>query len=186
LFGPVCAVAVILCPERPVRGLRDSKQLSAERREVLAARIRLRANAWAVAWAEAEEIDRVNIYQASRLAMERAASALSPPPDFLLVDALTLGLPIAQRAIIHGDALCYSIAAASILAKVERDALMNKWDATYPEYGLARHKGYGTPEHLRALRTFGPTPHHRYSFDPVRIVHTQLPLFKEAEGVPCS
>ena len=168
LFGPVCAAAVILDPDRPIRGLNDSKQLDPERREVLAGRIRERATAWAVAFAEAREIDRINIYQASRLAMRRALEALRPQPDFLLIDAMRLESGLPQMPLIHGDALSVSIAAASILAKTARDIRMAEWHERYPEFGLARHKGYGTPEHLRALAQFGPTPEHRMTFAPVR------------------
>ncbi|HUA21723.1 MAG TPA: ribonuclease HII [Bryobacteraceae bacterium] len=168
LFGPVFAAAVILSPDRPIRGLRDSKQLDAERRQVLAARIRERAVAWAVAAADAFEIDHINIYQASRLAMRRAVERLSPAPGYLLIDAVTIDLPIAQRSLIHGDALSQCIAAASILAKVERDACMCAWDAVFPQYGLKNHKGYSTGEHWRALETYGPTTLHRFSFWPVR------------------
>lgn len=168
LFGPVFAAAVILSPDRPIRGLRDSKQLDQERREVLAARIRERALAWGVAAADAFEIDRVNIYQASRLAMRRAVEQLNPRPDYLLVDAVKIDLPIAQRALIHGDALSQCIAAASILAKVERDACMCEWDRVFPHCGLKNHKGYCTDEHWKALETHGPTSLHRFSFWPVR------------------
>lgn len=168
LFGPVCAAAVILDPDRPIRGLNDSKQLDPERREVLAGRIRERATAWAVAFAEAREIDRINIYQASRLAMRRALEALRPQPDFLLIDAMRIESGLPQMPLIHGDALSVSIAAASILAKTARDIRMAEWHERYPEFGLARHKGYGTPEHLRALAQFGPTPEHRMTFAPVR------------------
>lgn len=168
LFGPVFAAAVILSPERPIRGLRDSKQLDAERRRVLAGRIRERAIAWAVAAADAFEIDHINIYQASRLAMRRAIQRLNPEPDYLLVDAVKVDLPQPQRALIHGDALSQCIAAASILAKVERDACMCEWDRVFPQYGLKNHKGYSTPEHWKALETSGPTTLHRFSFWPVR------------------
>ncbi len=168
LFGPVFAAAVILSPERPIRGLRDSKELGRERREVLAGRIRERAVAWAVAAADAFEIDRINIYQASRLAMKRAVERMNPKPDYLLVDAVSIDLPIAQRALIHGDALSQCIAAASILAKVERDACMREWDKVFPQYGLKNHKGYSTDEHWKALETHGPTSVHRFSFWPVR------------------
>lgn len=176
LFGAVYAAAVILNEEAPIRGVRDSKQLTAERREVLAGRIKQRAVAWAVATAEADEIDRINILQASRLAMRRAIEQLRPGPDFLLVDAVTVDLPLPQKGIIRGDALCPSIAAASILAKVARDAAMREWDARYPAYGLARHKGYPTQEHIDALAAHGPTPYHRMTYEPVR----QLPLFARA------
>ncbi|MBS1829892.1 MAG: ribonuclease HII [Acidobacteria bacterium] len=178
LFGPVYAAAVILDQANPIRGLRDSKQLSRERREVLAVRIRERALAWAVATADAAEIDAINIYQASRLAIKRAVSMLFPAPDYLLVDALHIDLELPQEGIIHGDALSPSIAAASILAKVDRDACLCDWDQRYPQYGFARHKGYPTPEHLEALALHGPTPHHRMSYAPVR----QLPLFPPTEA----
>jgi ribonuclease HII len=168
LFGPVFAAAVMLDPARQIRGLDDSKQLAAERREVLAERIRERAAAWAVAGADAFEIDRVNILQASRLAMKRAVERLALKSDYLLIDATTVDLPVQQRALIHGDALSFSIAAASILAKVARDRALAAWDGVFPEYGFARNKGYGTPDHLGALGKFGPTTLHRFSFEPVR------------------
>ncbi len=168
LFGPVFAAAVILSPDRPVRGLNDSKQLEPERRDVLAVRIRERAVAWAVAAVDSAAIDRINIYQASRLAMKTAVEALNPGPDFLLTDAVYLDVPIAQRALIHGDARCQAIAAASILAKVARDECMREWDAVVPAYGLAQHIGYATPEHAEALAVHGPSPLHRLSFEPVR------------------
>lgn len=168
LFGPVFAAAVILSPDRPIRGLRDSKMLDGERREVLAGRIRERAVACAVAAADAFEIDRINILQASRLAMKRAIQRLKPTADYLLVDAVTVDLPLSQRALIHGDALSQCIAAASILAKVTRDACMREWDLVFPQYGLKNHKGYSTDEHWKALETHGPTPMHRFSFWPVR------------------
>lgn len=168
LFGPVFAAAVILSPDRPIRGLRDSKQLPAERREVLAPRIRDRAVAWAVGAADAFEIDHVNIYHASRLAMKRAVQKLNPAPDFLLIDALKIDLDLPQRPLIHGDALSQCIAAASILAKVERDACLCEWDRVFPQYGLKNHKGYTTDEHWKALENYGPTALHRFSFWPVR------------------
>ena len=168
LFGPVMAGAVILSPDRPVRGLNDSKLLEPERREELAERIRERAVAWAVAAVDAATIDAINIYQASRLAMRQAASQLRPAPDFVLVDAVPLDLAVPQRALIKGDARCHAIAAASIIAKVYRDACMRAWDEVFPAYGLASHKGYATPEHCEAIRRYGPTPLHRLSFEPVR------------------
>ncbi len=168
LFGPVFAAAVVLSPDRPVRGLRDSKQLTAERREVLAARIRERAVAWSVAAADVFEIDHVNIFQASRLAMRRAVEGLTPACDYLLIDAIDVDLDLPQRSIIHGDAICFSIAAASILAKVDRDACLTAWDRVFPQYGLAHNKGYCTPDHLAALAEHGPTSLHRFSFQPVR------------------
>jgi ribonuclease HII len=168
LFGAVVAGAVILSPDRPIRGLNDSKLLDPERREELSARIQERAVSWAVAAVDAGMIDRINIYQASRLAMKMAIERLSPAPDFVLADAVSLDIPQPQQALIHGDARCQAIAAASIVAKVYRDEMMRKWDAVFPEYGLARHKGYLAPEHLQALRKLGPTPLHRMSFEPVR------------------
>ncbi len=167
LFGPVVAAAVILDPAYRVRGLRDSKLLWAERREVLAERIRAHALAWAVAAVDAARIDQINIYQASRQAMREAVLLLALPADHLLVDAVRLDCELPQEAIIHGDALSASIAAASILAKVERDRMMCAWDAVFPAYGLASHKGYSTPQHLAALREHGPSPLHRQSFAPV-------------------
>jgi ribonuclease HII len=168
LFGPVVAAAVILSPDRPVRGLNDSKLLEAERREVLDERIRQRAVAWAIAAVDAATIDSINIYQASRRAMLMAVSSLSPAPDFLLVDAVAIDLNLPQRALIKGDARCHAIAAASIIAKVYRDACMRVWDEVFPQYGLASHKGYSTPEHCKALERYGVTPLHRLSFEPVR------------------
>ncbi len=167
LFGCVVAAAVILDPAYRVRGLRDSKLLLPERRQVLAERIREHAIAWAVAAVDAGRIDQINIYHASRAAMRDAVLQLAPAADHLLVDAVKLDCDVAQQAIIHGDALSASIAAASILAKVERDRIMCEWDAVFPAYGLASHKGYSTPKHLTALRELGPTPLHRQSFAPV-------------------
>lgn len=167
LFGPVVAAAVILDPTDRIKGLRDSKLLPAERREVLAERIRERGIAWAVAAVDAARIDQINIYQASRVAMQEAILQLQPAADHLLIDAMHLDCELPQRAIIHGDALSATIAAASILAKVERDRLMQDWDPVFPAYGLASNKGYSTPHHLAALRQHGPSPLHRQSFAPV-------------------
>jgi ribonuclease HII len=167
LFGPVVAAAVILDPAYRVRGLRDSKLLPAERREVLAERIRQHAIAWSVAAVDAAQIDQINIYQASRVAMREAVMSLHPVPDHLLVDALRLDCDLVQNPIIHGDALSASIAAASILAKVERDRMVTEWDAVFPAYHLASNKGYSTPRHIAALRRYGPSPLHRQSFAPV-------------------
>ncbi|HEY2861304.1 MAG TPA: ribonuclease HII [Terracidiphilus sp.] len=175
LFGPVVAGAAILSPDRPVRGLNDSKLLEPERREVLAERIRERAVSWAVAAVDASTIDYLNIYQATRVAMRLAVSRLNPSPDFLLVDAMAIDLPLAQRPLIKGDARCHAIAAASIVAKVYRDQCMRVWNEVFPEYGLASHKGYSTPEHYRALEKYGPTPLHRLSFEPVR-AHSLFPI----------
>ncbi len=168
LFGPVVAAAVILNPRRRIVGLDDSKKLNPERRGELAPRIREHALAWAIAEIDASRIDAWNIYQASRQAMIAAVSQLNPLPDYLLLDAIEIDLPIEQKALIHGDARSVSIAAASILAKTERDRRMQEFDQLYPQYGLAQHKGYGTPEHLEALRQHGPTPLHRFSYAPVR------------------
>ena len=144
--------------------MRDSKLLPAERREVLAERIREHAVAWAIAAVDAARIDQINIYQASRLAMREAVFGLDPCADHLLVDALRLDCELPQQPIIHGDALSASIAAASILAKVERDRMIVEWDPVFPVYGLASNKGYSTPRHLAALREHGPSPLHRQSF----------------------
>jgi ribonuclease HII len=169
LFGCVAAAACILNPDDRIRGLRDSKLLSPEERETLAARIRQRAIAWAVAEVDAARIDQINIYQASLLAMKLAVERLQPRPDFLLVDAAALDFECPQKKIIHGDALSASIAAASILAKVHRDAILRDWDAIYPQYGLASNKGYSTPLHKRALQEHGPSPMHRQSYAPVAL-----------------
>jgi ribonuclease HII len=176
LFGCVVAAAVILDPAYRVRGLRDSKLLLPERREVLAERIREHAIGWAIAAVDAARIDQINIYHASRAAMREAVMRLAPAADHLLVDAMRIDCDLPQNAIIHGDALSASIAAASILAKVERDRMMREWDTVFPAYGLASHKGYSTPKHVAALREFGPTPLHRQSFAPV----WQNPVLQEA------
>jgi len=167
LFGCVVAGACILDPADRIRGLRDSKLLTEKDREKLATRIRERAIAWAVAEVDVGRIDQINIYQASLLAMKLAVERLNPRPDFLLVDAATLDFDCPQKKIIHGDALSISIAAASILSKVHRDAIMRAWDAVYPQYGLASNKGYSTPQHKRALLEYGPSPMHRQSYAPV-------------------
>jgi ribonuclease HII len=168
LFGPVFAAAVLLNPRRHIVGLDDSKKLSPDRQQVLAARIREHALAWSVTQVDAQRIDAWNIYQASRQAMADAVEQLHPQPDFLLVDAMSLDLAIEQLSLIKGDARSVSIAAASILAKVERDLLMRACDRQYPQYGLAVNKGYATAAHLAALREYGPSPLHRFSFAPVR------------------
>jgi len=167
LFGPVVAAAVVLDSSYRIRGLRDSKLLPAERREVLAERIREHAVAWAISAVDAARIDQINIYHASRLAMRDAVSLLNPAADHLLVDAMRLDCDLPQHAIIHGDALSASIAAASILAKVARDRMICEWDPVFPVYGLRSNKGYSTPKHLAALREHGPCPLHRQSFAPV-------------------
>lgn len=167
LFGPVVAAAVILPAECRIRGLRDSKQLEKEDRERLAAIVHARAIAIAIEEVDAATIDRVNIYQASKLAMLRAVVQLNPAADHLLIDALRLDLPCPQTSIIYGDSLSLSIAAASVVAKVYRDRRMCEYHQQWPQYGLHSHKGYSTPEHKRALAEHGPTPLHRFSFRPV-------------------
>jgi ribonuclease HII len=169
LAGPVVAAAVILDPARPIDGLSDSKRLSAAQRERLAPLIRSRAKAWAVAQASVGEIDDLNILQASLLAMTRAVEALQPAAEFALVDGNRLPrLRIEARAVVGGDASEPAISAASILAKVQRDALMRQLDARFPGYGFADHAGYPTPVHLDCLRRLGPCDEHRRSFAPVR------------------
>lgn len=169
LAGPVLAAAVILDPLRPIDGLKDSKVLTAEQRETLAGQVRERALAWALGRAEVAEIDEINILRASHLAMQRAVAALSPAPELIFVDGnLTPAFPVSAVALVGGDALMPAISAAGILAKVARDAEMVALAETYPGYGLERHKGYATPEHLKALGELGPTPLHRQSFAPVR------------------
>jgi len=173
LFGPVVAAAVILpecLDELADAGLKDSKQLTREERETLDVTIRRMALALCVAEVTAETIDRVNIYQASRMAMLEAVLGLTPEPDHLLIDAMRVDHPCRQTKLIYGDALSLSIAAASVIAKVHRDALMRELDAVHPGYGLASHKGYATPEHRRALVEIGPCALHRRSFMPVRLM----------------
>ena len=170
LFGPVTAAAVVL-PVKTNRlqrlGLRDSKQLTREERELLDREIRKCAVAFAIGEVDAETIDRINIYQASRLAMRLAIDALGCRPDHLLIDAMLVDHPCAQTKLIYGDSLSISIAAASVIAKVHRDAQLRAWDLEHPQYGFASHKGYATPEHRRALEEHGPTRLHRRSFSPV-------------------
>lgn len=172
LFGPVVAAAVILEPGYRIRGLRDSKLIPEATRNSLAARIRQHAVAISVASVDVETIDSINIYHASRLAMLQAVQQLSTAPDHLLVDAMVVDYPsaearLAQTRIIHGDALSVSIAAASIIAKVERDNMVRELAKQYPHYDLASNKGYSAPKHLAALRQHGPTPLHRMTFAPV-------------------
>lgn len=169
LAGPVYAAAVILDPTRPIVGLADSKTLSARIRERLEGEIRARARAWAVASATVEEIDRLNILQATLLAMRRAVEALEVLPDLALVDGNRCPqLPCPSRAVVKGDASVAAIAAASILAKTARDAVMRELDARFPQYGLGQHKGYPTAAHLAALREHGVVEIYRRSFAPVR------------------
>ena len=167
LFGPVVAGAVILDPKYRIKGLRDSKLLPKDRREILAERIKAHCIAWSIAAVDVARIDQLNIYHATRLAMAEAVRALLPQPDCLLIDAMKLPLEIRQRSIIHGDALSASIAAASIVAKVARDAMISAWDPVFPAYKLASNKGYRSPDHIKALNEYGPSPLHRQSFSPV-------------------
>ena len=165
LAGPVCAAAVILPPDCDISGLNDSKKLSEKKREALFPVIQEKALAFGVGWATAEEIDRVNILQATFLAMARAVEALPAPADYALVDGNRMPpLPIPGETIVKGDATSASIAAASILAKVSRDRLLRRLDEEHPEYGFAKHKGYGTQAHYEAIRKYGLLPEHRRSF----------------------
>ena len=168
LAGPVVAAAVILDPQRKVRGLRDSKVMTAEQRTSVAAEIRAKAIAWAVAASDVAEIDSLNILRATLLAMRRAVLGLAVVPVEALVDGDHCPqLPCPAYAIVKGDRDVPAISAASIIAKTTRDAMLEALDREYPMYGFARHKGYGTPEHLAALDLHGPCPHHRKSFAPV-------------------
>ena len=171
LFGPVVAAAVMLpksLSSLAKAGLTDSKQLTREDRERLDRKIRKMALAISVAAVDAETIDRVNIYQATRLAMLAAIEGLHIAPDHLLIDAMRLDHPCPQTRLFYGDALSLSIAAASVIAKVARDRAMDELAVLYPAYGLENHKGYGTPEHARALTLHGPCPIHRRTFKPIR------------------
>ena len=183
LAGPVVAAAVVLPRGFAYRDIKDSKLLTAKQRQTLAPVIKSQAQGWGIGVVEVEEIDRINILKASLLAMAKAFAGLRPRPDYLLIDGNqripaewlqfshgSSGQPPQQRTIVKGDRLCVSIAAASILAKVARDAMMIELDEHYPQYGFAGHKGYGSAAHLEALRRFGPSPVHRRSFKPVRDV----------------
>lgn len=173
LAGPVVAGAVVLHPDRHIPGVCDSKLVPAAERERLYDRICANAVAWAVAAAEPDEIDRINIHQASLRAMQRAILALVPLPDIVLVDAFRVpDLPMAQRGVLHGDRRCSAIAAASILAKVTRDRGMRLLHARDPRYGFDRHKGYATADHLEAVAQFGYSEMHRRSFRPPTLFDT--------------
>lgn len=179
LAGPVVAAAVMFDPATRIDGIGDSKVLKPALRETLAEQIRHSARAWAVASATPGEIDAINILQASILAMHRAVDALEEAPDFLLVDGNRFHHPLLRfETVVRGDAHCFSIAAASILAKVERDRIMCALDAEFPEYGFARHKGYPTAAHIEALRRHGPCELHRRSFT-VKALTEQLGVFND-------
>ena len=165
LAGPVVAAAVILDPGKPVYGVNDSKKLSEKRRAVLKPAIEEQAISFGIGIMDESVIDRINILEATKEAMKKAVMALKPAPELILIDALTIPqIPIPQQGIIKGDAKSVSIAAASILAKETRDQIMRAFDEIYPEYGFAKHKGYGTKEHIEAIRKYGPCPIHRRSF----------------------
>jgi ribonuclease HII len=188
LLGPLYVAAVILDPAKPIRGVDDSKKLTPIERESLARKITERALAFQVVSLSAAEVDALNVYEASRQGMVRAVLALDPAPDFILTDAMPLegspkatGFVIPHRAVVHGDALSVSIAAASILAKVARDAHLQQLDRLYPMYGLARNKGYGTRHHLEALAVYGPCAEHRKTYQPVK--DYLLPLFPYSGAV---
>jgi ribonuclease HII len=173
LAGPVVAAAVVFPPDTRISGVDDSKRLDPERRTELAEVIRKESSDIGVGRAEVEEIDRLNVYQAALLAMQRAVEALTEPPDHVLVDARTIpALTMPQNQFHKGDGINFSIAAASIIAKTYRDRLMEDLDLRHPGYGFARHKGYGTPQHQEAVRRLGPSPVHRLSF----------PLLGELQG----
>ncbi len=177
LAGPVFAAAVILPLDSRIALIRDSKLLSEKQRLEVVGEIKEKADAWAIGSATAQEVDAINIRQAGALAMRRAIDALDVVPDFVLVDGFEIhGFPCPQKRIIKGDRLVKSIAAASIVAKVARDALLTEYDRQFPGYGFAQHKGYGTKAHQEALRNLGPCPIHRRSYEPVRVLIDSLPL----------
>lgn len=178
LAGPVVVAAVILDASKPIRGLNDSKQLNEATREKLYGRIIERAIAWSVIFVEREEIDRINIFQATMQGMTRSLLSLATPPGYALIDGnrLPKQLPCPAQAVVGGDATEPAISAASILAKVSRDRCMVELDTRYPGYGFARHKGYGVPEHLDALTRLGPCELHRRSFAPVRMLLEPEPM----------
>jgi len=186
MFGPVVAAAVILDCNTRFRGLNDSKKLTEAKRVELDAQIRAKAMAWAIAAVDVETIDRINIRRASLLAMRLAVEQLWLEPDYLLIDGMdTIDWPCPQRSVIQGDGTSYSIAAASVLAKVYRDALLVELDRQYPGYGLASHKGYCSKEHLEALERLGPTPLHRKNWSPVAqrmLVFDGEPILLEADA----
>jgi ribonuclease HII len=176
MFGPVVAAAVILAPKCRLEGLNDSKKLSEKKRNQLDVEIRANAVAWAIAAIDVEIIDRINIRNASLLAMKRAVEQLALTPDYLLIDGVdTIDFACPQQSIIQGDGTSFSIAAASVLAKVYRDRLIVELDSKYPGYGLASHKGYCSAEHMAALARLGPTPLHRKNWSPVAQTMLEFP-----------
>lgn len=180
MFGPVVAAAVILAPRCRMDGLNDSKKLSEKKRNELDVEIRANAVAWAIAAVDVETIDRINIRRASLLAMKQAANQLALAPDYLLIDGVdTIDFACPQQACIQGDGTSFSIAAASVLAKVYRDRMLVELDARFPGYGLANHKGYCCPAHMAALARLGPTPLHRRNWSPVAQTALQFPEVPE-------
>ena len=176
MFGPVVAAAVMLAPRCRLEGLNDSKKLTEKKRNELDVTIRANAVAWAIAAVDVETIERINIRRASLLAMEQAVSQLALTPDYLLIDGVdTIEFACPQQAVIQGDGTSFSIAAASVLAKVYRDRMLVELDAQFPGYGLASHKGYCCPAHLAALARLGPTPLHRRNWSPVAQTALQFP-----------
>ncbi|WAA13618.1 ribonuclease HII [Fervidibacillus halotolerans] len=168
LAGPVVAAAVILPDDFRLQSINDSKQLSPKKREQLYEQILRQAISVGIGMVDHEEIDRINIYQATKKAMNMAIKQLSPLPDYLLIDGMNIDCPISQTSIVKGDARSLSIASASIVAKVRRDRMMIQYGKTYPEYGFERNMGYGTKEHLEAINRFGPSPIHRKTFAPIK------------------
>jgi ribonuclease HII len=180
MFGPVVAAAVILAPKCRLDGLNDSKKLTEKKRNELDVQIRENAVAWAIAAIDVETINQINIRNASLLAMRRAVEQLALTPDYLLIDGVdTIEFPCPQQAVIQGDGTSFSIAAASVLAKVYRDRLIVELDGTYPGYGLASHKGYCSAEHMAALARLGPTPLHRKNWSPVAQTMLEFPAMLE-------
>lgn len=182
LFGSVVAAAVVLPEDFRLRGLRDSKQLEPRQRERMATVVREKAIAWSVAEVDCETIDRVNIYQATRMCMLIAVSALAVRPDHLLIDAMKIDYDCAQTRLFYGDSLSVSIAAASVIAKVHRDALVSAMAPDFPQYNLASNKGYSTPDHKKALREHGPCKLHRRSFAPVYLAEPDAQMEMLLEG----
>lgn len=181
LAGPVVAAAVVVDPTRLVPGIDDSKRLDAPAREAIAVEIKRSSLGWAVASVSADEIDRGNILRATRTAMEQALRSLVPAPDCALIDAVAMPwLPFPCLPVVRADAMSYAVAAASVVAKVERDRMMTELDRVYPQYGFALHKGYAVAEHRRAIAVYGPSPIHRLTF------RTVVPRSAEAAGRPAA